>query len=133
MTRVMIEYSGLGVLALVGTSFLLPSLLVERQHLRDDARRQVVADARQQIEDFYNRNNRYPLQYETPPTITYIATEQTSTEALGYYVETNLESDPGGDGGFDEDEKRKYYYLILRQGNDIVYRVCGGTETSCQR
>lgn len=132
MTRANIEYGVGAGLLLIFVGLLLSSWRQERQLVRDDARREMVAVARQQIEDFYNQHHYYPLTYQAPLLVRYVATQRTSQEALGYYLETGLEHAPGGRGGFDQGEGRKYYYLILPVGNDIVYRVCGGTEMMCQ-
>ena len=63
----------------------------------------------------------------------YCVTKLENNKTAGYFLEARFEGSrhkPGS--GFDEDENRKYHFLIQNDQNQILYRVCGGTELQCQ-
>ncbi len=62
----------------------------------------------------------------------YCATDVTAGNVSGYYLEAQLEAQYTDERMFDEDEKRKFYYRILHDGERVLYRVCGGSELQCQ-
>lgn len=62
---------------------------------------------------------------------TYCATHQYQGNTTGYYLEAEMETNKQPGRFFDEDEKRKFGYRIMKDGNRTLYRVCGGSETQC--
>lgn len=63
----------------------------------------------------------------------YCVTSLANGKTTGYFLEAQFEGTrykPGS--GFDEDEYRKYHFLIQKDQNQILYRVCGGTDLQCQ-
>jgi hypothetical protein len=58
---------------------------------------------------------------------------QSSQTVAGYYLQAELEVKQDDTRTFDEDESRKFHYRILHQDGQVLYRICGGTETQCER
>lgn len=133
MTRAQVEYLVLLGGAICFLSFLIPSLRAQRALARDDGRQQIIAYLRRELEDYNNKHNYYPLTFTTPAGFEYVTTQTSGQQAVGYYLQTALEYSPSGNGGFDEDEARKYFYLIVQDHGRILYRVCGGLENQCAR
>lgn len=137
MKRSYREYRTLAGLLLIGLGALTPSLVIERAEVRDDLRRADIAYLKRALEDFYNQHNFYAnnlaeLNQDKGPAYRYVVTSTVNRHAQGYYLETNLERRQPETRGFDEDEKRKYHFRILRDHHTTLYRVCGGTELQCQ-
>ena len=124
------EATALAALAALLLVALLPSLLIQRTEVRDDLKRQAIATLKRQAEDFYNKHEYYPD--ELPSPYRYVVTDTAATHTQGYYLEAQLERPQVDTRGFDEDEKRKYHFRMLNENNQILYRVCGGTEMQCQ-
>ncbi len=122
-----ISLAALVVLLLVA---LVPSLLRQRTEVRDDLKRQAIATLKRQAEDFYNKHEYYPDQLPSP--YRYVVTDTAAMHTQGYYLEAHMERPQADTRGFDEDEKRKYHFRVLNENNQILYRVCGGTEMQCQ-
>lgn len=55
-----------------------------------------------------------------------------SSPGQSYYLEAQLEGNYELGRAFDEDEQRKFHYLILRENDRTFYRVCGGKEKQCE-
>lgn len=62
----------------------------------------------------------------------YCATRARAGETQGYFFQAHLEEDQPDEVNFDDDETRKFTYRILHENGQVLYRVCGGTETQCQ-
>lgn len=63
---------------------------------------------------------------------TYCVTSTNDKQATGFYLQAILEADIEEGVYFDEDEKRKFGYRILREDNKLLYRVCGGEDVQCK-
>ncbi len=66
-------------------------------------------------------------------TYTYCVTSVSNNRATGFYLQASLEGDEPEGVFFDEDEKRKFNYLVLLEQGKRLYRVCGGEELQCQQ
>ncbi|MBI3255349.1 MAG: hypothetical protein HYZ63_00075 [Candidatus Andersenbacteria bacterium] len=62
----------------------------------------------------------------------YCATQSAQNRTTGYYLEAQLESNKHPGTYFDEDESRKFTYVITQEGARTLYRVCGGNEPLCE-
>lgn len=63
----------------------------------------------------------------------YCVTKIDNKRAISFYLEAMLESNHPEGIFFDEDEKRKFDYRILREDGTLLYRVCGGEEQQCKQ
>lgn len=50
----------------------------------------------------------------------------------GYYLQAQLERPAAATRAFDEDEERKFYFRVLNDHDQVLYRVCGGNEKQCE-
>lgn len=66
-------------------------------------------------------------------TYTYCVTSVSNNRATGFYLQASLEGEEPEGVFFDEDEKRKFNYLVLLEQEKRLYRVCGGEELQCQK
>lgn len=134
------------VLAAMFLVFALPALFYARADIRDDGRKNDIAQLKHALEQYNNKANNY---IATPdgqpgcinskaikaPAITsdyrYCVTQVTGKQITGYYLEAQLENHQADYIGFDEDEDRKYAFRILNENGHTLYRVCGGEEKQC--
>lgn len=162
------ELIAVGGLVIIGFGLLLFAVLQARMEVRDNLRKDDLANLKRGIEYYNNARGFYPVVNEgvcthsnesgsnifgTKSILTekqyidaiphdvresanhiyrYCATEQTDSQAQGYFLEAQLEENLPEQTGFDEDESRKFDYRILHENDKVLYRVCGGTETQCK-
>lgn len=62
---------------------------------------------------------------------TYCATKVQASQTQGFFFQARLEVNQRDQISFDEDEARKFTYRVLHENSQVLYRVCGGTETQC--
>lgn len=60
-------------------------------------------------------------------------TSDSAGKTQGYYLQAQLERPEVPLRSFDEDESRKFYFRILREDDQVLYRVCGGNEKQCEQ
>jgi hypothetical protein len=66
-------------------------------------------------------------------TYSYCVTSTKNKKTTGFYLEAELESNEPEGAFFDEDELRKFDYLVLQENGRKVYRVCGGEDMQCKQ
>lgn len=129
--RARIEFAVIGLLALIFGLALLPAARFSRREQRDEIRRDAVAAAKIKLEQYFNKHNQYPLEFEVP-TYQYVVTQKDATSALGWYVRAELENPHRSTSDFDFDAGRNYRYRVVNQDDKVFYDVCGG-EDPCAR
>jgi type II secretory pathway pseudopilin PulG len=151
------EYAAVAILLTIFVAALIPSLLTARASVRDGLRKQDLTYLKRSLEQFYNEHEYYPalagtnclttnrpdrwpfietLPHDVRETAGFIyrycVTESDNAGATGYFLEARLEVDQPDQRTFDEDELRKFYFRILHQDGQTLYRVCGGEEKQCE-
>ncbi len=108
---------------------LLPALQHARREARDGQRRQALDQAKDSLEQYFNKHNHYPLTFSIAGDASYTVTEKSSTEAKGWYLRTPLENKASATTGFDEEGNHNFYFRIVNEGGRSYYDICGGIDT----
>ena len=122
------ELSVLLILVVVFFSLLFPALRFARRETRDGIRRDEIAAFKQVLEQYYNKHEVYPLEFDASPH-EYVVVEQTVKGATVWYLRARLENQAMAAESFDAESGRNYYYRLINQDGYTFYDVCGGSAT----
>lgn len=122
------EMTTIALAALIFVALLYPNLQHARREARDGLRRDQLALIKQQIEQYNNLHQAYPLQFDAAPNA-YVVLNQDSTGATAWYLRAALENPGRPSSGYDAERGRNYIYRIVREGGRTYYDICGGTLT----
>ena len=115
----------IGVGVLIFGALLVPSLHHAQQERRDGIRRDEVAAAKIELEQYFNAHETYPREFDASPH-QYVVEVDDGQGATGWYVRAELENAADAIVAFDEEAGRNYWYRIVREGGATYYDVCGG-------
>jgi len=122
------EYMVLIILLIIFLGFLYPSLRYARREARDGIRRDEVAQTKQELEQYFNKHEAYPFEFDASPHV-YVVDEQNVVGATAWHIRAQLENRADDASGFDEEAGRNYYWRTGNADRAIYYDVCGGTAT----
>lgn len=109
-------------------SLLYPAVMHARREARDGMRRDEVAAFKQVLEQYYNKHETYPLEFDAAPH-QYVVTDSTAAGATAWYLRAKLENQQETKTGYDGDVGRQYDWRLIQEGETTYYDVCGGTPT----
>lgn len=95
--------------------------------MRDGIRRDEVAAFKTVLEQYYNKHEVYPLEFDASPH-KYVVVKQANGGAASWYLRAKLENNAVEDEGFDAESGRNYYYRLINESGATYYDVCGGSD-----
>jgi len=113
------------VFCVVFLALLVPALRHSRAEARDGIRRTEIAERKIALEQYFNRHDSYPLEFDASPH-RYVVTEKEQGGATRWYLRAVLENESETKEDYDAEEGRNYYYRVHHVDGEFVYDVCGG-------
>jgi len=125
------------VIVILGILFMLPAIYEKRVNNLEQDRINNIAKTKSKLEQYFNKNNYYPVNdidiVESKSLVLYHPSDiSKSNQAGGFYLETFLVKKSDDAVGKNEDPGMGFNYKIYQKEGKTVYRVCGGTEMSCE-
>lgn len=121
-----IEWGAVAALALIAAAGVVPAGFLARQEARDGIRRTELIEDKRALEQIYNKEDAYPLEYDAAPHRFVVVFEEVGS-AKAWFVRAELERRHGDEHGFDLENN--VYYRYVNDEKKTFFDICGGIST----